>query len=126
MKIGGLFDIGFSNPQTSPAPTIPTATRSFVLGQWQLQINPEGTNIQNDSSIIYYDDGTLTGKFDEIVGNQAVMQPVSGTWSFQKLSDHEFRLTATINGDDYQKRFRIFDANHIQNEDDNYVATRMP
>jgi len=125
-KVGipGLFELDFASPAQPQA--VPVASRDFVLGQWQLQINPAGGNVTMGTSITYYADGTLTGTGTQFVNNQGVQVPLSGTWTFEKLSDREFMLSATINGSFYQNRFVIFDANHIQNEDQNYVAVRVP
>jgi hypothetical protein len=127
MSIAGLFDIGFSDPQKPAGQAIPIASRDFMLGQWQLQIDPLGGNLQTGSSETYNDDGTFSGSETEFNGGQGQQFPVSGTWKFDKLSDHEFLLTAWYaNGGYFQGRFRIFDENHIQNEDQNYIATRIP
>jgi len=124
VSIPGLFDAEFTQKQAAAA--VPVASREFILGQWQLQVTPGGGDVSSGTTVTYADDGTFTGTEVSFNNNQGERAPVAGTWRFQKISDQEFILNAVINGQPWSGHFKIFDANHIENEDQNYVAVRMP
>jgi hypothetical protein len=120
--IPGWLEFDFSpKPATPPHPV---ASRDFILGQWEVE-QAAGANAAG-TRLTYYQDGTLKGWETRIANGAGSRAPWSGTWSFEKLSDDTFRLRATINGAAFQPTFRIFDHDHIQNLDDNYIAVRVP
>ncbi len=126
VSIPGLFDAEFTQKQAAAAGSAPVASRDFILGQWQLQVTPGGGSFSSGTTITYADDGTFSGTQVSFNNNQGEREPVSGTWTLQKISDQQFILNAVINGQPWSGHFKIFDANHIENEDQNYVAVRVP
>ena len=121
VSIPGWLEFDFSKPAASPRPV---ASRDFVLGKWEVE-QPVGGN-SSGTSITYNKDGTLTGWATVFDNNAGRREAWSGSWSFEKLSDDKFRLDAIINGIQRQATFRIFDQDHIQNVDNNYMAVRVP
>lgn len=123
VSIPGWLEFDFSPKPAAVSPR-PVASRDFMLGKWEVE-QPMGGN-SSGTSIIYNNDGTLTGWATVFVNNSGRRETWSGTWNFEKLSDDTFRLRATINGKAIKATFRIFDHDHIQNVDNNYMAVRVP
>lgn len=119
--IPGWLEFDFApRPPAAPAPLRPAASREFILGEWEVE-QWSGSNAAN-TRLTYYADGTVKGW-----GTYAGLRtPWTGQWDFEKLSDDTFRLNATINGATMNSSFRIFDRDHIQNLDNNYMAVRVP
>ena len=121
-SIPGWLELDFS---TRPAAPRPVASRDFMLGKWEVD-QPNGTDTSG-TTITYDRDGTLSGWAMLFVNGVGRREPWSGTWSFTRLSDDTFRLSAVIGGrPPILATFRIFDRDHIQNTDTNYVAVRIP
>jgi hypothetical protein len=123
LKVTGLLDVAFA-PKPA-APPRPVATRDFIVGRWEVdqQLAP---NYFGGTSVVYYKDGTLKGWADRFVDNAGTREQWAGTWDIKVLADDQFQLKATLNGAPYEFTFRIFDKDHIQNVDNNYIAVRMP
>jgi len=121
-SIPGWLEFQFSAKPGAPAR--PVASRDFVLGQWEVE-QTAGADA-GGTRLTYYQDGTVKGWQTQFANGAGLRQPWSGTWRFDKLSDDTFRLSALVNGAELQSTFRIFDRDHIQNLDNNYVAVRIP
>ncbi len=121
-SIPGWLEFDFSPKPAAPAR--PVASRDFVLGEWEVE-QAAGANAAG-SRLTYYQDGSVKGWQTRIVNGAGLREPWDGTWEFEKLSDDTFRLSVTVNGERIGASFRIFDHDHIQNLDNNYVAVRLP
>jgi len=124
LSMPGGFDLELAHNAPAPAAPRPVASRSFVLGRWEVEQNSDP--VTAGTSLRYDEDGTLSGHASTFNGGDGRREEWHGTWSFEKINDEEFRLHDDINGQHVDARFRIFDMNHIQNEDQNYVAVRIP
>lgn len=120
--IPGWLEFKFA--QKPAAPARPVASRDFVIGQWEVE-QSAGANA-GGTRLTYFSDGAVKGWETRFANGAGYRAPWSGTWRFEKLSDDTFRLSAVINGAEVERTFRIFDQNHIQNLDDNYIAVRVP
>ncbi len=124
-KVIGLFDFAFAPKPAPLLPPRPVATRDFIVGRWEVDQQFD-TNYFGGTSVVYYKDGTLKGWADRFINNAGSREQWAGTWDIKVLADDQFQLKATLNGAPYEFTFRIFDQNHIQNVDNNYVAVRLP
>jgi hypothetical protein len=126
IMLGGVFGFGTAVlRQQNPQPAAPEASRSFVVGRWQVQQANAG--LEGDTFVDYGEDGRFTGKLDSFRNGNGNRQPVSGMWQFEKLEKDQFRLGVTFdNGQQWKSTFRILDHEHIHNLDENYVAVRVP
>ena len=104
----------------------PVASREFLVGHWEVEQNSGESS--GNTSIEYFGDGTFSGKMTAFQGAKGVRVPASGQWQFEKLSTDTFRLRIWFSENNlkpWQGTFRIFDHDHIQNTDQNYVAVRV-
>jgi hypothetical protein len=116
--------IEFGDKPTAPA--VPEASRQFMLGRWEVDqdVGPSSGTSRMD----YLEDGTFSGYQTGFVNanGSGIKRPVEGRWEFEKQSKDTFRLTLVYtNQPKWQGTFRIFDQDHIQNTDMNYVAIRV-
>jgi hypothetical protein len=124
MKNVGLLGMKINFADKPAAQPRPEASREFVVGHWQVE--QANGQLSGATSIDYLNDGNFSGTMMAFVGGNGVKQPTSGQWKFEKLSADTFRLRVTFdNHSTWQGTFRIFDQDHIQNIDENYVAVRV-
>ncbi len=103
----------------------PDLLRTFFVGRWAVE-QRFGAN-SGGSVIDYRDDGTFNGEETGFNGGIGMKQPVSGNWSTNSAGDGKFRLSLSFDDGraDFNGTFRIFDHDHIQNVDVNYMASRV-
>jgi hypothetical protein len=124
VNMPGGFGVDMGHVAPTPAAARPVASRDFVLGRWEVEQN-EGP-VSGGTSLQYDADGTLSGHANSFNGGEGRREDWQGNWTFETINNDEFRLHADINGQHVDSRFRIFDINHVQNEDQNYAAVRIP
>jgi len=124
MKKVGLFGMYIEFGDRTSEPKKPEASREFIVGRWQVE--QEFGQASGETSIDYQQDGTFTGTLKAFQGESGQKRPAAGWWEVDKLSAETFRLRIRFtNNETWQGTFRIFDQNHIQNIDENYIAVRM-
>ena len=125
IMLGGVFGFGSAVlRQQNPQPATPEASRSFVIGRWQVEQAVAG--LEGATFVDYGEDGRFTGKQESFMNGNGVREPVNGMWQFEKLGKDQFRLDVTFDdGRPWKSTFRILDHDHIHNLDQNYVAVRV-
>lgn len=109
-----------ATPPPSPPPPQPVASPQFFLGRWRW----EGFNAGTD--IVYLPDGTFNGMMVQNMAGYPNRVNVFGRWNLQPMAPNIFQLQLWFaNFTTWGGTFQILDANHIQNLESNYIATRV-
>jgi hypothetical protein len=133
LRSGGMIDnidlAGLLNVKMAPKPEPqrPVVSRDFIVGTWEVEqpfSTPYGQWV-GQTKLVYRPDGSVEGWAEKFANGAGQREPWQGTWTAAKVSDTEFAMDATINGMHIRSIFRVFDRNHIQNENENYVANRV-
>lgn len=119
-----------ARPDAPPSPRpaaepVAELSRDFVLGRWQVE---QASGSYSGGTVIdYRDDGTFSGSATAFNDKGEGMKvPVSGNWSFERLSSNGFRLGITFaDGSTQSSEFKVIDRNHIHNTQQNYIAVRV-
>ena len=96
----------------------------FFLGRWHVDqtIGGYSGSVTTD----YMKDGRFDGEQTSFNGSFGQKSHISGYWSTQKLGPKTFVLELRFdNGQQWTGKFKILDANHLQNISENYVAERV-
>jgi len=112
-------------PDESKHDTI-TLTRDFLAGHWVVDqtIGP----FSGGTTVDYRADGTFAGYYILFNGATGRKVPTKGHWDFTPQSNDTFQLTLTYDTPQpevWTRTIRVIDHDHLQNTDDNYVASRM-
>jgi hypothetical protein len=121
-------DVNDANPAKEDLKAVagsPDLLRTFFVGRWAVE-QRSGAN-SGGSVIEYNGDGRFNGEQTGFNGSFGMKQPISGDWTVEPTGSGSFRLTLIYdNGQpDFNGTFKIFDRDHIQNVDANYIASRV-
>lgn len=109
---------------TAPAATLPPVppqilTPQFFFGRWRV----EGFF---GSDIVYMPDGAFSGVVVQNIAGYNNYANVFGRWNMQVMGPDVFQLQLWFaNMTTWAGTFRILDADHIQNLENNYTASRV-
>lgn len=108
----------------SPPPAQPALSRTSFLGRWRVEQAAGGASASTE--VDYHDDGTFNGWMEQFVGGYGQRVPIAGHWNVAIRTQDTFFLTLDYsNLTRAQATFRVLDADHVQNIDQNYVAVRV-
>lgn len=98
----------------------------FFAGRWKMQKNDAG--ISSYGSVVdYRADGTFTGHETRNILGLDGKQELRGRWDIIKLSLDTFQLNLEFSKPlsvQWVRIFKVIDQDHIQNLDENWIATR--
>lgn len=112
-------------PKPAEKPAVLEATREFFVGRWRVE--QVVANLSGGTVLDYRPDGRFVGASESFLGAEGRKEKISGAWDIKKMSAEKFLLTVRFDDGrpEFQGTFKIFDQNHIQNVDENYVAARV-
>jgi hypothetical protein len=121
----GVAGFGYSIVNQGSPEKPPEASRDFVVGRWQVEQKALG--MEGGTYIDYLEDGRFSGRQELFQNGQGSRVNVSGSWDFTELSRDQFRLELAFDtGEHWRGTFRILGRDRIHNNDENYLAVRVP
>jgi hypothetical protein len=123
-ELAGLF------PEAPPPPDLTRQFRDFLPGVWEMRVNNPGLMAVSKTTVRYREDGhyagTISTSYTTAPTLPPYVTPLAGTWDVQGIDDHRFSLTLTPNqGQPSTYSIATIDRNHLRDETDNAIATRV-
>jgi len=124
LLLTGAVGFGYVITKQPLTNLMPENPRDLIVGQWQ---NGQRIgDIEADSVITYFEDGTFSGAEDSFIKGQGGRKQVMGTWEFTQLAPNKIRIALKFDdGKQWQGSFRIINRNRAHNIEENYDSIRI-